>query len=124
MRSATCCALSPAKATHLYLLYMTEKTIKRQPGGVSIRTDFSEHVFVFQYKCPVDNRPGDPNLRLLNHRSGILIQKRALDSDIRRHYTGHDTLKFMAGVETLKEVHEVCRLPVDRSFMFTWGTDC
>ena len=83
-----------------------------------------EHVFVFQYKCPVDDRPGDPNLRLLNHRSGILIQKRALDSDIRRHYTGHDTFKFMAGVETLKEVHEVCRLPVDRSFTFTWGTDC
>ena len=41
MRSATCCALSPANATHLYLLYMTEKTIKRQPGGVSIRTGFT-----------------------------------------------------------------------------------
>ena len=53
-----------------------------------------------------------------------MIQKRALDSDIRRHYTGHDTFMFMAGVETLKEVHEVCRLPVDRSFTFTWGTDC
>ena len=26
-----------------------------------------EHVFMFQYKCPVDGRPGDPNLRLLNH---------------------------------------------------------
>ena len=83
-----------------------------------------EHVFVFQYKCPVDNRPGDPNLRLLNHRSGILIQKRALDSDIRRHYTGHDTLKFMAGVETLNEVHEVCRLQMNPSSTFTWGTDC
>ena len=83
-----------------------------------------EHVFVFQYKCPVDGRPGDPNLRLLNHRSGILIQKRALESDIRRRYTGHDTFKFMAGVETLKEVHEVCRLQVDRSSTFTWGTDC
>ena len=41
MRSATGCALSPANVTHLYLLYMTEKTIKRQPGGVSIRTGFT-----------------------------------------------------------------------------------
>ena len=41
MRSATCCALSPANATHLYLLYMTEKPIKRQPGGVSIQTGFT-----------------------------------------------------------------------------------
>ena len=52
------------------------------------------------------------------------ITKRALDSDIRRHYTGHDTFKFMAGVETLREVHEVCRLQVNPSFTFTWGTDC
>ena len=41
MRSATGCALSPANVTHLYLLYMTEKTIKRQPGGVSIQTGFT-----------------------------------------------------------------------------------
>ena len=93
-------------------------------GPGQFRALAREHVFVFQYKCPVDDRPGDPNLRLLNHRSGILIQKRALDSDIRRHYTGHDTFKFMAGVETLKEVHELCRLPVDRSYTFTWGRDC
>ena len=77
-----------------------------------------EHVFVFQYKCAVDGRAGDPNLRLLNHRSGILIQKRALESGICGHYTGHDTFKFMAGVETLKEVHKVCRLQVDRSSTF------
>ena len=93
-------------------------------GPGQFRALAREHVFVFQYKCPVDNRPGDPNFRLLNHRSGILIQKHALDSDIRRHYTGHDTFKFMAGVETLKEVHEVCRLQVNPSFTFTWGTDC
>ena len=93
-------------------------------GPGQFRALAREHVFVFQYKCPVDNRPGDPNLRLLNHRSGILIQKRALDSDIRRHYTGHDTFKFMAGVETLKEVHELCRLQVKPSSTFTWGTDC
>ena len=93
-------------------------------GPGQFRALAREHVFVFQYKCPVDDRPGDPNLRLLNHRSGILIQKRALDSDIRRHYTGHDTFKFMAGVETLKEVHELCRLPVDRSYTYTWGRDC
>ena len=82
-----------------------------------------EYVFVFQYKCPVDGRPGDPNLRLLNHRSGILIQKRALEKDIRRHYTGHDTFKFMARVETLKEVHEVCRPHVDPSSTLERGTD-
>ena len=41
MRSVTSCALSPAKATHLYLLSMTEKTTKRQPGGVFIRTGFT-----------------------------------------------------------------------------------
>ena len=93
-------------------------------GPTQFRALAREHVFVFQYKCPVDGRPGNPNLRLLNHRCGILIQKRALESDIRRHYTGHDTFKFMAGVETLKEVHEVCRLQVDRSSTFTWGTDC
>ena len=79
---------------------------------------------MFQYKCPVDSRPGDPNHGLLNHRSGILFQKRALESDIRRHYTGHDTFRFMAGVETLKGVHTVCRLQVDPSSTFTWGTDC
>ena len=93
-------------------------------GPGQFRALAREHVFVFQYKCPVDDRPGDPNLRLLNHRSGILVQKRALDSDIRRHYTGHDTFKFMAGVETLKEVHELCRLPVDPSYTYTWGRDC
>ena len=60
-----------------------------------------EDVFVFQYKCPVNGRPGHPNLRLLNHRSCILIQKRALKSDNRKHYTPHDTFKFMAGVEKL-----------------------
>ena len=26
-----------------------------------------EHVILFQYKCPVDGHPGDPNLQLLNH---------------------------------------------------------
>ena len=41
MRSATGCTLSPANMTHLYLLYLTEKTIKRQPGGVSIQTGFT-----------------------------------------------------------------------------------
>ena len=56
--------------------------------------------------------------------SGILIHKRALESDTRRHYTGHETFKFMAGVETLKEVHEVCRLQVDRSSTSEWGTEC
>ena len=93
-------------------------------GPGQFRALAHEHVIVFQYKCPVDGPPGDPNLRLLNHRSGILIQKRALESDIRRLYTGHDTFKFMAGVETLKEVHEVCRLQVDRSSTLEWGTDC
>ena len=61
---------------------------------------------------------------MLNHESCILIQKRALESDIGRHYTGHDTFKLMAGVETLKEVHQVCRLQVDPSSTFMWGTDC
>ena len=109
------------KQSNLWDFYST-KAQTLGPG--QFRALAREHVFVFQYKCPVDGRPGDPNLRLLNHRSGILIQKRALESDIRRHYTGHDTFKFMAGVETLKEVHEVCRLQVDRSSTFTWGTDC
>ena len=76
-----------------------------------------EHVFVFQYKCPVDGRPGNPNLRLL-------IQKCALESDVFRHYTGHDTFKFMASVVTLKEVHDVCRLQVNGPATFEWGTDC
>ena len=83
-----------------------------------------EHVFVFQYKCPVDGRPGDPNLRLLNHRSGILIQKRAPGSDVCRHYTSEDTLKFMASVETLKEVDKVSCLQVNGSCTFEWDTDC
>ena len=93
-------------------------------GPGQFRALAREHVFLFQYKCPVDSRPGDPNCRLLNHRSGILIQKRALQSDIRQHHTGHDTFKYMAGVETLKEVHEVCRLQVDRSSTFECSTDC
>ena len=38
MRSATCCALSPAKATHLYLLYMTEKNYQTTAGR-SVHTD-------------------------------------------------------------------------------------
>ena len=59
-----------------------------------------------------------------DHRSGLLIQKRALESDICRHYTGHDTFNFMASVQTLKEVHEVCRLQVDPLSTFEWGTDC
>ena len=83
-----------------------------------------KHVFVLQYKCPFDSRLGDPNHRLINHRCGILIQKHAFEGNIRRHYTGHDTLKFMASVETLKEVHEVCRLQVDDPSTFVWGTDC
>ena len=93
-------------------------------GPGQFRALAREHAFVYQYKCPVDGHPGDPNLRLLNHRSGILIQKRALESDVRRNHAGHDTFKFMAGVETLKEVHKVCRLQVDPSSTFTWGTDC
>ena len=91
-------------------------------GPAQSRALAREHVFVLQYKCPVDGRPGDPNLQLLKHRSGILVQNCALESDICRHYTGHDTFKFMAGVETLKEVQEVCRLQVDRSSTFQWGT--
>ena len=109
------------KQSNLWDFYST-KSQTLGPG--QFRALAREHVFVFQYKYPVDGLPGDPNLRLLNHRSGIVIQKRALESDIRRHYTGHDTFKFMDGVETLKEVHEVCRLQVDPSSTFTWGTDC
>ena len=109
------------KPSNLWDFYST-KAQTLGPG--QFRVLAREHVFVFQYKCPVDGRPRDPNLRLLNHRSGILIQKRALESETRRHYKGHDTFKFMAGVETLNEVHEVCRLQVDRSSTFTWGTDC
>ena len=93
-------------------------------GPGQFRALAREHVFVFHYKCPVDGQRGDPNLQLLNHRSGILIQKRALESDNRRHYTGHDTFNFMASIETLKEVHEVCRLQVDSSSTFNLGTDC
>ena len=109
------------KQSNLWDFYST-KAPTLGPG--QFRALAREHVFVFQYKCPLAGRPGDPNLRLLNHRSGILIQKRALESDIRQHYTGHDTFKFMAGVETLKIVHEVCQLQVDPSSTFTWGTDC
>ena len=109
------------KQSNLWDFYST-KAQTLGPG--QFRVLAREHVLVFQYNCPVDGQPGDPNLRLLNHRSGILIQKRALESDIRRHNTGHDTFKFMAGVETLKEVREVCRLQVDPSSTFTWGTDC
>ena len=93
-------------------------------GPGQFRALAREHVFLFQYKCPVDIRPGDPILQLLYHPSGILIQKRALESDIRRHYTVHDTFKFMAGVETLKEVQEVCQVQVDCSSTFKWGTAC
>ena len=109
------------KPSNLWDFYST-KAQTLGPG--QFRALAREHVFVFQYKCPVYNRPGDPNLRLRKHQSGILIQKRALESDTRRHYTGHDRFKFMAGVETLKEVHEVCRLQVDGSSTFEWGTDC
>ena len=109
------------KPSNLWDFYST-KAQTLGPG--QFRALARKHVFLFEYKCPVDGRPGDPSLRLLNHRSGILIQKRVLESDIRRQYTGHDTFKFMAGVETLKEVHEVCRLQVHRSSTFTWGTDC
>ena len=98
------------KPSNLWDFYST-KAQTLGPG--QFRALAREHVFVFQYKCPVDGRPGDPNLRLLNHRSGILIQKGVLESDIRRHYTGNDTFTFMAGVETLKEVNEVSRLQVD-----------
>ena len=109
------------KLSDLWDFYLT-KAQTLGPG--QFRALAREHVFAFQYKYPVDGRPGDPSLRLLNHRSGILIQKRALKSDICRKYTGHYTFKFMAGVETLKEVYEVCRLQVDRSSTFEWGTDC
>ena len=108
------------KPSNLWDFYST-KAQTLGPG--QFRALAREHVFAFQYKCPVNGRPDDPNLRLLNHRSGILIQKRALESNIRRHYTGHDTFKFMAGVATLKEVHEVCRVQVVRSSTFEWGTD-
>ena len=100
-------------------------TIKSQTLGAGQFQGLApEHVFLFQYKCPVDGRPGDPNLRLINHGSGILIQKRALKSDVCRHYMGHDTFKFMASVETLKEVHKVRRIRVNASSTFMWGTDC
>ena len=93
-------------------------------GPGQFRALAPEHVFVFQHKSPVDSPPGEPTLRLLYHRSGALIEKRAPESDICRHYTGHYTFKFMAGVKTLKEVHKVCRLKVDHSSTFEWGTDC
>ena len=84
------------------------RTKSQTLGPGQFRVLAREHVFVFQYKCPVDGRPGDRNLRLINHASGLLVQKRALESNIHGHYKGHDTFKFMAGVETLKEVQEVC----------------
>ena len=102
--------------------FFTNKLPMLGPG--QFRGQAREHVLVFQYKSPVNSRPGDPNLPFINHRSGILIQKRALESDIRRHYTGDDSFKFMASVETLKEVLQVCRLQVDDSSTFVWGTDC
>ena len=80
--------------------------------------------FVFQYKCPLDRRTGDPNLSLIHHRSGVVIQKRAFESDIRRHYTGHHTFKFMANAETLKGVYEVCTFPGKKTSTFLWGVDC
>ena len=52
-----------------------------------------EHVFVFEYKAPLDGRPGDPNFRLVAHRAGILMQKRALDDEALQHYTGHNIYK-------------------------------
>ena len=109
------------KPSNLWNFYST-KAQRLGPG--EFRALAREHIFTFQYKCPIDGRPGDPNLRLLNHPSGIMVQKCALENDTRRHSTGHDTFKFMAGVETLKEVHEVCRLQVDRPSTFQWGTDC
>ena len=43
---------------------------------------------------------------------------------MRRHYTSQYTFLLMASVETLKEVHEVCRLQMKDSSKFLWGTDC
>ena len=100
------------------------KTRSHTLGQGQFRAPPREHVFVFQYKCPIYGWPGDPNLRLLNHRSSMLIQKRALESNVCRHYTGHETFKFMASVETLKEMHEVCRLQVNGSSTIEWGRDC
>ena len=102
--------------------FFTTKSQTLGPG--QFRGLALEHVFLFQHKCPVDGQPGNPKLRLFNHRSGILIQKTALGSDVRLHYTGHETLKFLASVKTLKEVHEACQLQVDGSSTFEWGTDC
>ena len=102
--------------------FFTIKSQKLGPG--QFRGFACEPVFVFQYKCPVDGQPGDPNLRLINHGSGILIQKRALKSDVCRHYMGHDTFKFIASIRTLKEVHEVRRIQVNASSTFMWGMDC
>ena len=98
-------------------------TAKWQTPG-QLRALVREHVSPFQYKCPVDGRPGDPNLRLINHRSGVLIQKHAFESDTCRHYTGHHAFKFMASVDTLKKVHKVCRLRVKVSSTLLWNTDC
>ena len=102
--------------------FFTTKAQRLGPG--QLRALAREHVFVFQYKRPVDCRPGDPNLQLINHRSGILTQNRPLESDIGGDYTGHDTFKLMASAETLKEVQEVCRLQVDDLSTAVWGTDC
>ena len=82
--------------SNLWDFFMTKSQTLR-PG--QFRDLAREDVFLFQYKCPVDHQPGDPKLRLLNHRSGILIRKSALESDVRRHYAGYDTHKFMARAE-------------------------
>ena len=112
----------PSGGRRTFWNFFTTKSQTLGPG--QFRALAREHVFLFHNRCPVDGRLGDPNLRLINHRSGILIQKRALESDICRHYTGHATFNFMASAEMLKEVHEVCRLQVDDSSTFVWGTDC
>ena len=93
------------RRSSLWYLFMT-KSQTLGPG--ECRPLAREHVFIFQYKCPVNGPPRDPNLCLINHGSRVLIQKRIFQRDIRRHYTGHDTFKLMASVETMKELHEVC----------------
>ena len=51
MRSATCCAACEGDAP-LSALYHREKTIKRQPGGVSIRTGFTLATRPFSVPSP------------------------------------------------------------------------
>ena len=52
------------KPSNLWFFFLT----KAQTLGLGqFRALAREHVFLFQYKCPVDGRPGDPNLRSLNH---------------------------------------------------------